>query len=165
MPKSPSDWIVRDDYLHLVDSLGEEFFIKTLVGEVLDDSHLAAVREWVAALRSGKFTQCKGTLRLGDHYCCLGVACELSGVGEWRSVFLRRVNSSDFAYYVPGNQFGAKGMPPDEVQRWLGDPFVHVPGGDDSLIKKLVQMNDSGRYTFEDIANAIEFALPQVKVA
>ena len=35
-------------------------------------------REWVAALRSGKYKQGKGALSTEDRFCCLGVACEIS---------------------------------------------------------------------------------------
>jgi hypothetical protein len=43
---------------------------------------------WVAALRSGEYEQGDGALKsvADSHdvtYCCLGVACEISGVGEW----------------------------------------------------------------------------------
>jgi hypothetical protein len=32
---------------------------------------------WLAALRSGKYKQAKGTLQNENGYCCLGVACEI----------------------------------------------------------------------------------------
>lgn len=44
------------------------------------------LKEWTAALRSGKYSQGKNALRAGDNYCCLGVACDLiaqAGEGEW----------------------------------------------------------------------------------
>lgn len=34
-------------------------------------------KRWVAALRSGKYKQGKGTLLAGGKYCCLGVLCEI----------------------------------------------------------------------------------------
>lgn len=34
-------------------------------------------------LESGKYQKGKRQLRDGDTYCCLGVACDLSGLGEW----------------------------------------------------------------------------------
>jgi len=41
-------------------------------------------RDWIAALRSGKFRQGGGKLREeaggNPRYCCLGVLCEISGV-------------------------------------------------------------------------------------
>jgi hypothetical protein len=40
---------------------------------------------WLAALRSGKFKQGRYRLRKNDHYCCLGVLCEVvhEDVGGW----------------------------------------------------------------------------------
>jgi hypothetical protein len=35
-------------------------------------------------LESGKYEKGVGRLRDGDTYCCLGVACDISGVGEWK---------------------------------------------------------------------------------
>ena len=48
----------------------------------------AAVAQWLAALREADFGQANGYLRRDDdygkpHYCCLGVACEISGIGDW----------------------------------------------------------------------------------
>jgi hypothetical protein len=43
-------------------------------------------QRWLDALRSGKYKQGKGALRTGkDHFCCLGVLCDISGAGEWES--------------------------------------------------------------------------------
>lgn len=44
------------------------------------------VKKWVDALRSGKYEQGYGALRGRDGvgFCCLAVACDVSGVGEWR---------------------------------------------------------------------------------
>src|SRR3990167_8465561 len=44
----------------------------------------ARVRRLVTALRSGKYKRGKGQLRDDDKFCCLGVACDISGVGEWQ---------------------------------------------------------------------------------
>lgn len=41
------------------------------------------VESWIEALESGKHQQAKGHLRRGDAFCCLGVACQVSGAGEW----------------------------------------------------------------------------------
>lgn len=38
---------------------------------------------WARALESGSYLQTRGTLNNGERYCCLGVACELFGKGEW----------------------------------------------------------------------------------
>lgn len=40
-------------------------------------------REWLDALKSGKYEQCKGLLhKAGDGYCCLGVAMDLAGLAN-----------------------------------------------------------------------------------
>jgi hypothetical protein len=35
----------------------------------------ALLDAWIDALESGKYKQCRATLRKGDGYCCLGVLC------------------------------------------------------------------------------------------
>lgn len=39
--------------------------------------------EWIEALESGKYAQAYGRLRRGQSFCCLGVYCDLSGLGKW----------------------------------------------------------------------------------
>lgn len=41
--------------------------------------------EWVAALRSGNYKQGRNYLRQGDEFCCLGVLCDISGLGKWEN--------------------------------------------------------------------------------
>jgi hypothetical protein len=36
--------------------------------------------KWIAALRSGEYAQGRYALRDGDHFCCLGVLCDVVGV-------------------------------------------------------------------------------------
>ena len=49
-----------------------------------------AAKAWVDALRSGRFRQARHALRVLEYdsrlpsLCCLGVACEISGLGEWQ---------------------------------------------------------------------------------
>ena len=42
-----------------------------------------AQEKWAVALESGDYQQTDGLLRKGDGYCCLGVGCDLSALGEW----------------------------------------------------------------------------------
>lgn len=43
-----------------------------------------AQKDLIAALRSGDYKQIRKRLHDGeDGYCCLGVACDVSGLGEW----------------------------------------------------------------------------------
>lgn len=46
------------------------------------DAQLKA--KWIEALRSGKYAQAVGRLRDDENcYCCLGVLCDISGLGLW----------------------------------------------------------------------------------
>lgn len=43
------------------------------------------VETWIEALESGRYKQTNGVLRRkGEGFCCLGVLCDLSGLGEWQ---------------------------------------------------------------------------------
>lgn len=54
---------------------------------VADESraHRAA---WLVALRSGRYQQARGALRIDDGYCCLGVAEDVRGADRWRELTL-----------------------------------------------------------------------------
>lgn len=69
------------------------------------------IRKWVAALRSGDYTQTTGMLhRLNDGYCCLGVACEISGIAGWEMF-----GNSTTCWYSDSSE-----DLPDSVVGWLG---------------------------------------------
>ena len=42
-----------------------------------------AQERWLTALESGEYKQTRDLLRDDNGFCCLGVACDLSGLGEW----------------------------------------------------------------------------------
>lgn len=97
------------------------------------------IRRWVRALRSGKYRQGPGWLCVGDAFCCLGVACDISGLGRWGR--------------------GVRGMPyvtqdgedicfmPSPVQDWFGLDYRYC--------EFLAGLNDCGR-SFDEIADVIE---------
>ena len=99
--------------------------------------------KWVAALRSGKYKQGRGKLRHEDNFCCLGVLCEISGL------------------HYDDNQIWL----PIEIADWAGMKFrngilntesyygYNSINSDESC---LTNINDSGKYTFNDIADIIE---------
>lgn len=92
--------------------------------------------KWIAALRSGEFSQAKTRLRDGDAYCCLGVLCQVSGGmsdSEWESY------RYSFAHptLVKAGLYGGTTLPRD------------------SIAKKLADMNDMGK-SFAEIADYIE---------
>ena len=108
--------------------------------------------KWVAALRSGEYTQGYRRLRDSDNkFCCLGVLCNLHA----------RAHPEIAAQQTdPGRYMGKTYMPHDSVFIWagMGVNKVHrtVEIGDDAA--SLAQHNDSGR-TFAEIADAIEAQL------
>lgn len=119
---------------------------------------------WLAALRSGEYTQGMRALRTGGNgFCCLGVAADLlvkSGYGQWSDEQVPYLDKYRFDYTREDGAEGAgisysynvlNGLGPDWLDDWLRK---EVPNGY-SCEQKLVALNDSGD-TFERIANWIE---------
>lgn len=105
---------------------------------------------WVEALLSGKYTQGHGHLAPCDgQFCCLGVACDISGLSEW--VLDEDDDAEDYRYYLDEGD-----LPPHAVQKKLGlpseNPNVNYHG------KKvcLSDINDKTDEGFEGIARIIE---------
>jgi hypothetical protein len=109
-------------------------------------------QKWVDALRSGKYQQATSFLRNGDRFCCLGVACDISGIGNW----------SGNSYVIKG--YGSSKLIPDEVQKWLGlrDNAGYISGDPEGT--HLAFENDHGA-TFERIASLIEEHAKELGVA
>ena len=113
-------------------------------------------RMWVEALRSGEYEQGKGVLCHKDEddenvkYCCLGVACEISGLGE----FVPRPNFPIAALnFATGEEQSQHVVLPYAVRDWLGlgDEEGSYHNGSVSLTRN----NDAG-VPFTSIANIIE---------
>jgi hypothetical protein len=107
--------------------------------------------KWVAALRSGEFTQAFGVLKAGDSCgCCLYVLTELvrqehPDVGRWEE--------DDFLYErEDGREKAADGELAPTVQAVVGlcdgDPLI----GDTTAIT----LNDTYKASFVEIADRIE---------
>lgn len=43
-------------------------------------------QKWVRALRSGEYNQTQGALQDRKGFCCLGVLCDISGLGHWDEI-------------------------------------------------------------------------------
>ena len=94
----------------------------------------------LAALRSGDYPQTvlrlrrpAGDLHSGhvEGYCCLGVLCDISGHSSW--------NGKEMS----GN--------PGQIPKYIAVEFgIHTEA------QHLMAMNDSGRYSFDAIADYIE---------
>lgn len=95
--------------------------------------------KWLAALRSGEYKQCKGTLSDGEGYCCLGV---LQMVADGR---VERFNGVPEA--VP-------------TISWYGRHHIGILDDLRAFSLKdgcraLAEMNDGG-LSFKEVADAIE---------
>ena len=100
-------------------------------------------RELVKALRYGGYKQAQHSLRSGDSFCCLGVACDISGLGEWHHKSHKEIK-----------YLNAFGILPKAVMEYYG--FVASNGKIDSRYNRsLVHLNDKGT-SFKKIANIIE---------
>jgi hypothetical protein len=101
--------------------------------------------KWVEALRSGKYQQGQGYLQKDGKFCCLGVLCDVSDVGEWKTI-------PDLYYgYTEIYNYGghiSKRYLTEELQSKLGLP--------DEEQGHFADLNDEKRKDFHYIANVIE---------
>ncbi len=99
---------------------------------------------WVAALRSGKYKQAKNRLRDGDSFCCLGVLCDISGIGTWKqNLFTTNDGQTCSNVLSPA------------VQAYSGINFECGRLIITNDTTQLAILNDSGK-SFEEIAALIE---------
>jgi len=106
------------------------------------------LNKWADALVSRKYKQIGNRLRDADNgRCCLGVACDVSGLADWTKT---------------GKYLGDAELLPKPVQDYYGltdavgegvlekaSPLLHESDGG------LAELNDSGKYTFGKIAKII----------
>lgn len=133
---------------------------------------LKAIKEiWVAALRSGKYRQSKSNLKYKKvnqepGHCCLGVLCDLykqeTGNGEWIERPMETSEGQVVNYiFRATDETGfheAIDYPPPPVLKWAElnekNPVVQIQN---QLFKQsLADLNDSGKYDFNQIADMIE---------
>jgi hypothetical protein len=125
-------------------------------------------KQWVDALRSGKYKQTRGALRRDHHgtpgYCCIGVLCEVTKQGEWS-----QSGKSDRLQGIYGYSTQATD---DEICNWEGRGFTEdgkdVGEGelgrilrdrfklDSDIESTLIGMNDEQSESFNTIAAFIE---------
>ena len=101
-------------------------------------------KQWIAALRSGEYKQCKTQLHDGHAYCCLGVACEIA-----------KANGVNVVVSNNGNILGGSLQVQPKVREWLG---LASNSGHSKNDKKpaLTTLNDSYEMPFNEIADHIE---------
>lgn len=94
------------------------------------------------ALESGKYVQGRLSLRNHDNgHCCLGVACDISGLGEWQI----GEDSHLFDYVITdnGEPHASRYVLTNPLRKWLGitenGDFTTVDGRE----LRLVDLNDN----------------------
>lgn len=105
----------------------------------------------VEALRSGDYNQTQGRLHDDKGFCCLGVACDISGLGEWA-----RPAQGAYAYVTDstaGENENEYGVLTPEVRVWLG--WNTSDGWISETSMSLARLNDDGA-PFNEIADIIE---------
>lgn len=124
--------------------------------------------KWVEALRSGEYQQTKEYLHSEGGYCCLGVACELTGT-QWipyisENSGMRKKDKDDHPIFRTSVGDKAHSYPteadlPPEVWQVLTLPLKDVLPDTLSttvVFSHLANLNDGDGWTFDEIAKWIE---------
>lgn len=85
---------------------------------------------WLAALESGEYQQCSGTLSNGSGYCCLGVLAKIEG-----ATFTPNPDDTECAAYIGERRV-------DEGYIMLTDDFAAQHGLTDNGMCLLAALND-----------------------
>lgn len=99
-------------------------------------------RKWIEALRSGQYTQGFGRLQTEDgKFCCLGVLCDVSGVGHWDFRL-------GYPVYLASEKDSGKVLLPEAIRAMIGISKEQE--------LKLARLNDVKPQSFSEIADYIE---------
>jgi len=114
------------------------------------DTMNANAKRWVEALESGEYKQTTGNLRKGDGFCCLGVACDLSGLGKW-------VSNPSIPIKEYETTYKEDTILPEIVKEWLGmrSHSGYIEGYLESVPTSLAFLNDQGK-SFLELAKVIK---------
>ena len=105
---------------------------------------LEGLNEWIAALRSNKYEQGQQYLHNDGKYCCLGVLCDISGVGEWVEV------DNSFYSFITDAAVEASEMLPDDLidyPKWALDADTQT---------ELTKLNDGWQESEDGAFNKVE---------
>lgn len=110
--------------------------------------------DWLAALRSGEYPQGRRQLKTTQgSYCCIGVLCDISGMGVWSPEADEDCGSSYLMRDHTGT-YRAWATAPAPVRDW-----AVAEHGNGEEWEALVKLNDYDRLSFEEIATYIEATL------
>lgn len=107
-------------------------------------------KKWVQALRSGEYKQGKGSLRVNDEFCVLGVACDLAS----KAGVVTQIKYHDGSYSYDSCSYIA----PIGVMDMFGicsDGAKYKTAGRISITTTLTEQNDNGM-SFSALADLIE---------
>ena len=111
------------------------------------------MKKWVKALRSGKYKRGSCYLRkktpTGIRHCCLGVLCDITPGVTWDSLHDGICRASTLKDY------STTGLPYD-VRYYAGisNSYGYIPKR--RGLNSLSDINDSGKYNFNQIADIVE---------
>lgn len=105
------------------------------------------IREWVKALRSGKYNQGYGQLYDGKCHCVVGVLCEVAG----KSRFYKGKDG----FYHYGNVNGHTGYIPEIIRNRVGIDDLFIKNKDGRR-KSIMWLNDVEECDFTQLAELIE---------
>jgi len=110
------------------------------------------IQKWVLALRSGEYSQTKGTLQDEQGYCCLGVACDIFIPKGLKTV-----------YPTTGLMIGVLPYAQSAAPKWLSQIErileTCIPAlndyGNITIDKKPHEQHEP--FTFDEIADLLEY--------
>lgn len=103
--------------------------------------------ELASALRSGKYEQTTGKLHNDHGFCVLGVACDISGLGNWN-------RENDLEVYIFETASGSSSIEVlKEVQDYYG---FDTDEGDNTGSGCFMYFNDIGMWSFDQFAGYLE---------
>lgn len=99
------------------------------------------IRKWINLLKSGKYSPCKGKLRIGNRRCAIGLLCEAYSPHNWEYNF----ETDEYSYLgeTEGIPEVIKNLVPLSQTDW----------------EKIIIANDLATSNFEEIANFVEHKL------
>lgn len=111
---------------------------------------------WIAALRSEGYTQGHSTLRMDDHgdlqhYCCLGVLCDVSDEGHWTPI---REDDSKLGYKMNDESIHGYGLVLEDT---LSNAVLDRWGIPQETANLLMNLNDGERNDFSGDARDMDF--------
>jgi hypothetical protein len=108
--------------------------------------------KWLAALRSGEYTQTSGSLRDNDGHCCLGVLCDVIDHTAWVDDFDESDDKVSSYFQLPTRYNPNNGT----VGGYFDHDQLELLGITSVVQSKAMSMNDSKDFDFNAIADYLE---------